>query len=201
MATQKQSFYMPAEEYFPQYVPSISDGYTYAPMMVGAPNSLPPLHNYGGYGGGLPTPPRVASPPQDNAHTYQSFQTQRPQPTMLPSPSTPPRMSFLASLPYSPANASLSQPMHSLYGNYMMPYASPMQMGKHETTKVREQARRHCCSVCAKGFARPSALRTHMYTHTGEKPFRCQHPQCMRSFSVLSNLRRHQRVHAEDSDI
>ena len=34
-------------------------------------------------------------------------------------------------------------------------------------------------------------MTTHTYTHTGEKPFPCTHPNCGRSFSVLSNLRRH----------
>lgn len=33
--------------------------------------------------------------------------------------------------------------------------------------------KRHQCSVCQKKFGRPSALLTHMYTHTGERPFKC----------------------------
>lgn len=30
------------------------------------------------------------------------------------------------------------------------------------------------CSRCPKFFSRPSALETHSYTHTAEKPFQCQ---------------------------
>ncbi|ORE15887.1 hypothetical protein BCV71DRAFT_151749, partial [Rhizopus microsporus] len=51
------------------------------------------------------------------------------------------------------------------------------------------------CGKCSKIFNRPSALTTHSYTHTGEKPFQCQSKGCGRRFSVLSNLRRHLKVH------
>jgi uncharacterized Zn-finger protein len=29
------------------------------------------------------------------------------------------------------------------------------------------------CTKCLKNFSRPSALQTHSYTHTAEKPFQC----------------------------
>ncbi|ORY46301.1 hypothetical protein BCR35DRAFT_272805, partial [Leucosporidium creatinivorum] len=45
----------------------------------------------------------------------------------------------------------------------------------------------------AKRFARPSSLRTHIHSHTGEKPFSCD--LCGRGFSVQSNLRRHLKIH------
>ncbi|CAO3642088.1 unnamed protein product [Mucor fragilis] len=51
------------------------------------------------------------------------------------------------------------------------------------------------CLQCLKSFTRPSALQTHSYTHTTEKPFQCRSPNCGRSFSVVSNLRRHFKVH------
>ncbi|KAI8813729.1 hypothetical protein BJ742DRAFT_653547, partial [Cladochytrium replicatum] len=50
------------------------------------------------------------------------------------------------------------------------------------------------CQHCNKAFSRPSSLTTHTYTHTGERPFGCTIPGCGRSFSVLSNLRRHLRI-------
>ncbi|KAJ8663385.1 hypothetical protein O0I10_000624 [Lichtheimia ornata] len=56
--------------------------------------------------------------------------------------------------------------------------------------------KRHQCSVCQKKFGRPSALLTHMYTHTGERPFKCHVQGCGRDFTVQSNLRRHLKVHS-----
>ena len=52
------------------------------------------------------------------------------------------------------------------------------------------------CNYCMKRFSRPSSLRTHIHSHTGEKPFRCDVPGCGRCFSVHSNLRRHQKSHS-----
>jgi uncharacterized Zn-finger protein len=54
---------------------------------------------------------------------------------------------------------------------------------------------RYSCDMCQKKFDRPSSLRQHLRSHTGERPFVCCHNNCGRSFSILSNLRRHYRVH------
>ncbi|KAJ3299490.1 hypothetical protein HDU76_006295, partial [Blyttiomyces sp. JEL0837] len=54
--------------------------------------------------------------------------------------------------------------------------------------------RRYLCSVCSKRFTRPSTLRTHMNSHTGERPFACPTPNCGWRFTVLSNLKRHMRI-------
>ncbi|KAJ1958585.1 hypothetical protein GGI12_004694 [Dipsacomyces acuminosporus] len=57
------------------------------------------------------------------------------------------------------------------------------------------QRKRYLCTVCQKMFARPSTLATHMHSHTGEKPYECTWDSCGKRFSVMSNLRRHQRIH------
>ncbi|KAI9503150.1 hypothetical protein BX070DRAFT_183478, partial [Coemansia spiralis] len=54
---------------------------------------------------------------------------------------------------------------------------------------------RYQCEECLKYFTRPSSLTTHIYTHTGEKPHECSFPGCSKKFSVLSNLRRHMKLH------
>ncbi|ORZ16495.1 hypothetical protein BCR42DRAFT_375119 [Absidia repens] len=59
----------------------------------------------------------------------------------------------------------------------------------------KEKVERYVCSVCQKRFSRPSALQTHAYIHSGEKPFKCYVHGCGRKFSVVSNLRRHYKVH------
>lgn len=63
------------------------------------------------------------------------------------------------------------------------------------TVNNNSSTNRYICSYCSKGFSRPSSLRIHTYSHTGERPFECPEEGCSRKFSVQSNMRRHLRVH------
>jgi uncharacterized Zn-finger protein len=52
---------------------------------------------------------------------------------------------------------------------------------------------RYICSTCNKAFSRPSILRIHSHSHSGEKPYKCPQPGCGKAFSVRSNTKRHER--------
>ncbi|KAL1901801.1 hypothetical protein Sste5346_001504 [Sporothrix stenoceras] len=78
-----------------------------------------------------------------------------------------------------------------------VPPAPQSMMGQFSSKMTNSAQKKHKCKVCDKRFTRPSSLQTHMYSHTGEKPFRCEVPGCGRNFSVVSNLRRHRKVHKD----
>lgn len=69
---------------------------------------------------------------------------------------------------------------------------SPDQLSNSASSVMMTQDR-YICPTCSKAFSRPSSLRIHSHSHTGEKPFRCPSKGCGKAFSVRSNMKRHER--------
>lgn len=101
---------------------------------------------------------------------------------------SPPRPSFLAINtplpPPVPSGQSSTHHANLLYNNSL--HNTPVR-GKKEKTWLP-------CTVCGKKFDRPSLLRRHTRTHTGEKPHSCD--VCGKSFSTSSSLNTHRRIHS-----
>lgn len=118
-------------------------------------------------------------------HSYNSSQlyTQRPLPSN-----------------FQPHSMPLPVPVPSPAANGSNPWQHHHYISTSSQSQFPQPQDRYICSTCNKAFSRPSSLRIHSHSHTGEKPYKCPQPGCGKAFSVRSNMKRHERgCHAASS--
>ncbi|TRZ03131.1 hypothetical protein DNTS_014531 [Danionella cerebrum] len=60
--------------------------------------------------------------------------------------------------------------------------------GETSTSRIR-------CNICHRVFPREKSLQAHKRTHTGERPYLCDYPDCGKAFVQSGQLKTHQRLH------
>ncbi|OCL04231.1 hypothetical protein AOQ84DRAFT_123005 [Glonium stellatum] len=112
--------------------------------------------------------------PENHPYTSAGMYQQRPLPSNFPPQPMP--------MPVAPNSANASNLwQHHHYISASSQAAFPQSQD------------RYICQTCNKAFSRPSSLRIHSHSHTGEKPYKCPQPGCGKAFSVRSNMKRHER--------
>ncbi|PSK60602.1 Zinc finger protein [Elsinoe australis] len=177
---------------------SFSDALDASRGMVAMSQDITPRNIYGNQGSSRSSTDSYGFPSAHSAHS--SISSASTHPTYYGS-----SVSEASYGDYSSAGESVDVPSrtlprpNSLIGASMPPNPSSM-MGQFSSKVSSSSQKKHKCKICDKRFTRPSSLQTHMYSHTGEKPFACDVEGCGRHFSVVSNLRRHKKVHKGESD-
>lgn len=161
-----------------------SQGRSYSEPNIMKPHSLASQQSLNGYPSPQYTPSSFVSSP--NISSYYSgsplvqgsgMYAQRPLPSNFPPTFT---------LPFG-GHANVTGP------GATNPWQHHHYISASNQSTFPQSQDRYVCPTCSKAFSRPSSLRIHSHSHTGEKPFKCSHNGCGKAFSVRSNMKRHER--------
>ncbi|CAI6260519.1 unnamed protein product [Periconia digitata] len=128
--------------------------------------------------------PYSASPGASSVTSYYS-----------PEPQSYPNLGMYSQRPL-PSNfqpQTMPLPLPSPSANGSNPWQHHHYISASSQSAFPQSQDRYICSTCNKAFSRPSSLRIHSHSHTGEKPYKCPQPGCGKAFSVRSNMKRHER--------
>ncbi|MCJ1430549.1 hypothetical protein MMC29_008467 [Sticta canariensis] len=174
------------------YYSSINDSESHQPRQPLPPssqgNSIPQQPSHSPYQGlHYPSSPGAISSfsysSKGNLSGTPAMYYQRSLPSTFPPPSISNTITPALSNPHERSPVDPNNPWQ--HHHYISPSSSAAFAGQSQD--------RYVCQTCNKAFSRPSSLRIHSHSHTGEKPFKCPHNGCGKAFSVRSNMKRHER--------
>ncbi|ORX76213.1 hypothetical protein BCR32DRAFT_271404 [Anaeromyces robustus] len=65
------------------------------------------------------------------------------------------------------------------------------------SSRITKNSSQNKCDICQKEFLKYYQLKSHLKSHTSEKPYKCEY--CTRAFCRKHDLRRHVRIHTGDT--
>ncbi|KAE8411755.1 hypothetical protein BDV36DRAFT_273552 [Aspergillus pseudocaelatus] len=166
------------------------ESYSQTPVTLPSPSDRSSISSQGSihhvsaapYASPAPSVASYSSPVETSAPSTMYYQRPSGSYQSAATVPTPPA----APMPASAAHQQMITPVTPAWQHhhYFPPSSSAPYQQNHD---------RYICRTCHKAFSRPSSLRIHSHSHTGEKPFRCTHAGCGKAFSVRSNMKRHER--------
>lgn len=87
-----------------------------------------------------------------------------------------------------------SPSLPSPFGQYSKSGPEPGEEGYCKKDQKPKKPGKYKCNFCGRACAKPSVLKKHIRSHTGERPYPCE--PCGFSFKTKSNLYKHRKSHA-----